>query len=146
MKIKDEHELMNVMGMAFAGYANRVGNGEVGLYKPFLNGGDKVYATIRLVGLGGLRVEEGPDVDGYEAEIKVKDAKIAELEKEVKALNLLLEKEKPPEEDILVPDEPKENEAFGEEGNLHLTEEQIEEATFELPEEEKPKSKRKKKK
>jgi hypothetical protein len=48
MKVKDEAELANVLGMAFASYANRVQNGLVTPYLPFLKGVNRVTVDVVL--------------------------------------------------------------------------------------------------
>jgi len=99
MKINSDSELAIVLGTAFSAYANKVQNGFTGVYRPFLNGADSVVVTVKLVGLGEVIVEEGPDVDVFKAEIKTLERKVEEQAKEIKSLNILLEKQKPtPEE------------------------------------------------
>lgn len=48
--IKNASELANVLGMAFAAYANRVQNGATAPYNAFLEGKDEVTVTVKLVG------------------------------------------------------------------------------------------------
>jgi hypothetical protein len=48
MKVKDEVDLANVLGMAFSGYANRVQNGLVSPYLPFLKGVNRVTVDVIL--------------------------------------------------------------------------------------------------
>lgn len=88
-----------------------------------------------------LFIREGADVDAYDAEIAGLKAKIEEQKKEIKSLNILLEKEKEKFE---------ETPGTKFEGKPpEITDELIEDAKFEIPEpkkDEKPKPKRKKKK
>ena len=84
------------MARALEHYANLVQNGKIDLWRPFMKGADNVIVTVCLDG-GGVRFEEGPDILGFEAEIKNLKGKLAEKDTEIKALNILLEKQKPKE-------------------------------------------------
>ena len=83
--------------MAFNGYANQLQNYRgLNPYLHFIGGGDSVVVTVRLYN-GGIVVEEGPDVDAYEAEVRNLKAKVDLQDKEIRSLNILLEKQKPQE-------------------------------------------------
>ena len=80
--------------MAFNGYANQLQNYRgLNPYLHFIGGGDSVVVTVRLYN-GGIVVEEGPDVDAYEAEVRNLKAKVDLQDKEIRSLNILLEKQK----------------------------------------------------
>ena len=56
MNIKNEEELSNILGMAFANYANRVARGEVAPYRAFIDGVEAVTVQVSLV-KGVIQVE-----------------------------------------------------------------------------------------
>jgi hypothetical protein len=56
MNIKSEEELSNILGMAFANYANRVSRGEIAPYKAFLEGKETVTVQISF-SKGAIQVE-----------------------------------------------------------------------------------------
>ena len=86
--------------MAFNGYANQLQNYRgLNPYLHFIGGGDSVVVTVRLYN-GGIVVEEGPDVDAYEAEVSNLKAKVDLQDKEIRSLNILLEKQKPTVDNI----------------------------------------------
>lgn len=118
--------------MAFSSYANRLQNYH-GLqpYQPFLKGADHVVVTVSING-GYVKVEEGPDIDGYEAEIKNLKRKVKEAETEVQSLNILLEKQR----DSVVGLDPTEGNSAEASVNLLM-------AATEPDKENKPKEKRK---
>ena len=129
VEIKSEAELANIMGMAFVSYGNLMQQnyGVAQPFKPLMYNGSAVAVYVRLTRNGSVSVEEGPDVDGYEAEIRNLKRKISEQEKEISSLNILLEEQRP-----TVVETPS------------MTEEEVELPTPEP--EQKPKRQRKKKK
>jgi hypothetical protein len=54
MKVKNEEELANILGMAFASYANKVQNGLTGPFQAFLTGQDSVDVKISLTSDGSI--------------------------------------------------------------------------------------------
>jgi hypothetical protein len=58
MKVKDEVDLANVLGMAFSGYANRVQNGLVTPYQSFLKGETTVTVNITLNDDGSVTIQQ----------------------------------------------------------------------------------------
>jgi hypothetical protein len=56
MKVKNEEELANILGMAFASYANKVQNGLTGPFKSFLTGQDSVDVKISLTPDGSINM------------------------------------------------------------------------------------------
>ena len=137
VEIKSEAELANIMGMAFVSYGNLMQQnyGVAQPFKPLMYNGSAVAVYVRLTRNGSVSVEEGPDVDGYEAEIRNLKRKISEQEKEISSLNILLEEQKPKEEEK---EEEKQTIEFDYPEPLELK--------LQTVEEEKPKKKRKKKK
>ena len=95
MNIKSEYELAHILGSAFKGYASILQNGNIAAFKGFMTE-DTVTVSLRVV-QGKLVVSEGPDVDGYIAQVGVLEGKVKTLEKEVKSLTLLLEAQTPEE-------------------------------------------------
>jgi hypothetical protein len=96
MIINNEVALASHMARVLEHYANLVQNGKIELWRPFLSGVESVNITVTLNG-GGIRIEEGPDVDGFEAEIRNLKKQVLEKDAEIKALNILLEEQKPKE-------------------------------------------------
>ncbi len=56
MKIKDDFELANVLGMAFEQYANKVANGATAPFKAFIDGAESVDVTVTLNSNGSISV------------------------------------------------------------------------------------------
>jgi hypothetical protein len=56
MKIKDEVDLANVLGMAFSAYANRVQNGAVAPFHGFLKGESEVTVKVLLYSDGSISI------------------------------------------------------------------------------------------
>lgn len=100
-------ELAQKLGTALHNLSVAVTNGAVA---PFLELAEhnSMVATIRWRGdLIKVSPVVVPNVDGYKAEIKLLEAKVKELEKETKSLNILLEKQTPEEPEITEEPEPK---------------------------------------
>jgi hypothetical protein len=76
MKVKDEVDLANVLGMAFSGYANRVQNGLVSPYLPFLKGVNRVTVDVILNDDGSVTLTT-LDIDAIiEEEVGVQPEKL----------------------------------------------------------------------
>jgi hypothetical protein len=76
MKVKDEVDLANVLGMAFAAYANRVQNGLVSPYLPFLKGVNRVTVDVILNDDGSVTLTT-LDIDAIiEEEVGVQPKKL----------------------------------------------------------------------
>jgi hypothetical protein len=56
MKVKNEEELANILGMAFASYANKVQNGLTGPFKSFLTGEESVDMKVSLHADGSIHM------------------------------------------------------------------------------------------
>jgi hypothetical protein len=57
LKIKDEYVLANHMGRALSNYANQVQNGNVRVFRGFLDGAESVDATITLHDDGSISMK-----------------------------------------------------------------------------------------
>lgn len=56
MKIKDDADLANILGMAFASYANKVQNGYTAPFQAFLAGNDSVDVKVSLMVDGSINI------------------------------------------------------------------------------------------
>jgi hypothetical protein len=102
MKVKDEVDLANVLGMAFSGYANRVQNGAVAPYLGFLKGESFAVVNVWLNDDGSVTVSpniveqievpvEPPVLEAVEDE---SDANVPELEAEIDIIEKPMPKRK----------------------------------------------------
>jgi hypothetical protein len=67
MKVKNEEELANILGMAFASYANKVQNGLTSPFKSFLTGQDSVDVKISLTPDGSINMLSIDPIVEFEA-------------------------------------------------------------------------------
>lgn len=86
MTLKNEFELARYMATSLKAHANKVENGQVDPYRPFLTGATSVTISIRLTEPDGIIVSSAPSVESYEAEIKALQKTVKEQASTIQSL------------------------------------------------------------